>query len=73
MTVKLLTKHHLEFLSLKGGSTSLYESTLVKMAHCLKPHVTAEKKVKMTKSRQTQIKNPSKINPGKAKIPANDQ
>ena len=29
MTVKLLTEHHLEFLSLKGGS---FESTLVKMS-----------------------------------------
>ena len=30
MTVKLLTGHHLEFLSLKEGCTGLYESTLVK-------------------------------------------
>ena len=30
-TVKLLTKHHLEFLSLKGSCTCLSESTLVKM------------------------------------------
>ena len=30
MTVKLLTEHHLEFLSLKGGCTSFSESTLVK-------------------------------------------
>ena len=30
MTVKLLTEHHLEFLSLKGGCTGLSESTLVK-------------------------------------------
>ena len=29
MTVKLLTKHHLEFLSLKGGYTCSSESTLV--------------------------------------------
>ena len=28
MTVKLLTEHHLEFLSLKGGCTGLSESTL---------------------------------------------
>ena len=32
----LLTEQHLEFLSLKGGCTSLSESTLVKMAHCWK-------------------------------------
>ena len=29
MTVKLLTEHHLEFLSLKGGCTGLSASTLV--------------------------------------------
>ena len=40
MTVKLLTKHHLEFLSLKVGCTGLHESTLVKMPHCWKSHVT---------------------------------
>ena len=36
MSVKLLTQHHLEFLSLKGGFTGLSESTLVKMPHCWK-------------------------------------
>ena len=41
MTVKLLTKHRLEFLSLKGGCTGSPESTLVKMPHCWKPHVAA--------------------------------
>ena len=30
MSVKLLTEHHLEFLSLKEGCTVLSESTLVK-------------------------------------------
>ena len=39
MSVKLLTEYHLEFLSLKGGSTSSSESTLVKMPHCWKSHV----------------------------------
>ena len=34
MVVKPLTEHHLEFLSLKGGSTGSSESTLVKMPHC---------------------------------------
>ena len=38
MTVKLLTEHHLEFLSLKGGCTGLSESTLVKMPHCWNSH-----------------------------------
>ena len=31
MSVKLLTEHHLEFLSLKGGYTGSSESTLVEM------------------------------------------
>ena len=41
MSVKLLTEHHLEFLSLTGGCTGSSESTLVKMPHCWKSHVTA--------------------------------
>ena len=40
--VKLLTEHHLELLSLKGGCTGLSESTLVKMPHCWKSHVVAQ-------------------------------
>ena len=39
MIVKLLTTQHLEFLSLKGGSS---ESTHVKMPHCWKSHATAQ-------------------------------
>ena len=31
MVVKLLTEHHLEFLSLQGGCRGLSESTLVKL------------------------------------------
>ena len=42
MTVKLLTEHHLEFLSLKGDCSGSYESTLVKMPHCLKSHAAAQ-------------------------------
>ena len=42
MSVKLLSEHHLEFLSLTGGYTGSCESTLVKMPHCLKSHVTAQ-------------------------------
>ena len=34
MSVKLLTEHRLEFVSLKGGCTGSSESTLVKMPHC---------------------------------------
>ena len=41
MTVKLLTKQNLEYLSLIGGYTGSSESTLVKMPHCWKSHVTA--------------------------------
>ena len=41
MLIKLLTEHHLEFLSLKGGCTGSSESTLVKMPHCWKSHVMA--------------------------------
>ena len=42
MNFKLLTEQHLELLSLKGGCTGSSESTLVKMPHCWKPHVTAQ-------------------------------
>ena len=41
MNIKLLTEHYLEFLSLKGGCTGSSESSLVKMPHCWKSHVTA--------------------------------
>ena len=42
MIVKLLTEHHLEFLSLKGGCTGWSESTLVKMPHYWKSHALAQ-------------------------------
>ena len=42
MSVKILTGHNLECLSLKGGCTGSSESTLVKMPHCWKSHVTAQ-------------------------------
>ena len=41
MSVKLLTEHHLEFLSLKGGCRGSSDSILVKMPHCWKSHATA--------------------------------
>ena len=41
MIVKLLTEHHLEFLSLKVGCIDSSESTLVKLPHCWKSHVAA--------------------------------
>ena len=42
MTVKLLTEHYFEILSLKGGCTGLSRSILVKIPHCWKSHVTAQ-------------------------------
>ena len=41
MIVKLLTEQSLAFLSLKGDCTGSSESSLVKMSHCWKSHVTA--------------------------------
>ena len=41
MIVKLLTEHHLEFLSLKGGCVGSSKSTLVKMSNCWKSHAAA--------------------------------
>ena len=42
MNVKLLTEHHLEFLSLKGGCTGSSESAHLKMPHCWKSHAVAQ-------------------------------
>ena len=42
MSVKLLTEHHFEFLSLTEGCSGLSESTHVNMPHCSKSHVAAE-------------------------------
>ena len=41
MIAKLLTEHHLEFLSLKGGCRGSSGSTLVKMSNCWKSHAVA--------------------------------
>ena len=41
MSVKLLTEHHFEVLSLKGGCTGSSESTLIKTPDCWKSHVRA--------------------------------
>ena len=41
MTLRLLTEHNLELLSLKGETTGLSDSTLVRMPHCWKSHVMA--------------------------------
>ena len=45
MIVKLLTEHHLKFLSLKGGCRGSSESTHVEMPHCWKSHALAHKLV----------------------------
>ena len=39
MSVKLLTEHRLEFVSLKGGCTGSSEN---EMPHCWKTHVAAQ-------------------------------
>ena len=41
MIVKLLTEHHMEFLSLKGGCRGSSESTHVEMTHCWKSRALA--------------------------------
>ena len=41
MIVKLLTEHHLEVLSLKGGCRGSFKFTLVKMSNCWKSHAAA--------------------------------
>ena len=50
MIVKLLTEHHLEFLSLKGGCRGSSESTLVKMSSCWKSHAAAQVKICLNQS-----------------------
>ena len=42
MNINLLTKHHFEFLSFKGGCTGLSASIYVKIPHCLEPHAAAQ-------------------------------
>ena len=46
MIVKLLTEHHLVFLSFKGGCTGSSKSTLDKMPHCWKSHALAHIRLK---------------------------
>ena len=41
MIVKLLTEHHLEFISLTVGCRGSSESTHVKMSNCWKSHAAA--------------------------------
>ena len=48
MSVKLLTEHHFEFLSLKGGCTDSSESTQIKIPHNWKSHVAAQQLLSVT-------------------------
>ena len=48
MIVKLLTEHHLEFLSLKEGCRGSSESTLVKMSNCWKSNARAQFLIRYT-------------------------
>ena len=72
MSVKLLTEHHLEFLSLTGGCTGSSESTLVKMPHCLKSYVTAHFNVMQYSQcifrRQKEQKDKDNVSPGKCRL-----
>ena len=55
MIVKLLTEHHLEFQSLKGGCRGSSESTHVKIPHCWKSHALAQIMVIIGKQEQIDI------------------
>ena len=49
MIINLLTEHHMEFLSLKGGCTGSSESTLFKMSNCWNSHAAAHFEFLQTK------------------------
>ena len=59
--IMLLTEHHLEFLSLKGGCTGSSEFTLAKMTHCWKSYVAAQIKILMVSNRNFRLKSPSAL------------
>ena len=48
MSVKLVTEHHLKFLSLKEGCTGSSESTLVKMSNRWKSRAAAQLDIERT-------------------------
>ena len=52
MIVKLLTEHHLEFLSLTGGCGGSTKSTLVKISNCWKSHAMAHYYVEVFEHRK---------------------
>ena len=49
MSVKLLTEHNLECLSLKGICTGSSEPILVKMPHCWKSHAATHSLIFLTR------------------------
>ena len=50
MSVKLLTEHHLGFLSSKGGCRGSSKSILVKMSNCWKSNAAAHISVKFNRT-----------------------
>ena len=57
MTVKLLSEHDLEFLTLTGSCTGVSESTHVKMPHCWESHVKAHLNFKSIPDTSSQLVN----------------
>ena len=66
MTVKLLTEHHLEFLSLTGRCRGSSDSTFVKMPHCLKSYVTAQLEKNLLLSADLPLAFPNSLDPDQA-------
>ena len=55
MIVKLLSEHHLVFLSLTGGCRGSSEHALVKMSNCWKSHAAAHMVSIITQKRNRKI------------------
>ena len=68
MIVKLLTEHHLEFLSIKGGRRGSSESTLVKKPNCWKSHVAAHIIYMLIMSRDIRFPTMRYVRPAKSQI-----
>ena len=45
----------MQFISLKGGCTGSYESSFVKMPHCWKSHVAAQKEREENKKEEVEV------------------
>ena len=63
MIVQLLTEHHLEFLSLKGGCTVSSESTHAKISNCWKSHALAQIKEDLESSNMVANVLPAELTP----------